>query len=401
LASLARVDARPTAWSLKLDQEASTNLEGRMESRNDTRSPERSSVSRTSPLPRWIRYGAAVAMTVLVTLLARELEPYWDVFGRHPYLIEWPMVIAAAWLGGLGPGLVADALATLAILFFWIEPRNSLLVSRPTDFLALGLFAGCGVVVSALIERLHRARQREQTLRRSRELVLGVVAHDLRNPLNSILVATSVLQRKTHDERLDLVQRAARRMDHLIRDLVDASKLDSDGTLSMVQGPETLDSIVDEAVGTVSASTGARSIQIHSECSAGIRLCCDRDRVLQVLGNLLDNAVKFTPEHGRIHVRAARLRALVRIEVTDSGPGIKAEHQARVFDRHWSGGVAGAGAGLGLFIAHGIVRAHGGTLWLHSEPGHGTSFFFTLPALDDEAQPQKRPSERSARLRLL
>jgi signal transduction histidine kinase len=78
-------------------------------------------------------------------------------------------------------------------------------------------------------------------------------------------------------------------------------------------------------------------------------------------------------------VRAASLDAFVRIEVTDTGPGIKPEHHAAIFKRHWSGRLTGAGAGLGLYIARGIVRAHGGQLWLHSEPGHGASFFATFP----------------------
>jgi signal transduction histidine kinase len=371
-----------------------------MDSRYDKPSGERHDAARASPKPLWVRYGAAVAMTVGVTLITRGLDPYWDVSGRHPYLIEWPTVIAAAWLGGIGPGLVADALATLAILFFWIEPKQSLAIAHPSDLVALAMFAACGVVVSVLIENLHRARERAQSLRRSRELVLGVVAHDLRNPLNSILLATSILRRKPGDDRrIDMMERAARRMDHLIRDLVDASRLDADETLAIVQGSEALEPILDEAVGTASLNASAKSIHVESECPPGLRLRCDRERLLQVLGNLLDNAVKFTPEHGRIHVRATRMSELVRIEVTDSGPGIKPEHQARVFNRHWSGRLAGSGAGLGLFIAHGIVRAHGGRMWLHSEPGQGTSFFFTLTALD-EAHPRVRRDDQSARLRL-
>lgn len=353
--------------------------------------------------PAWLRYGAAVALTVSVTLLARDLGRFWEVFGRHPYLVEWPTVIVAAWLGGIGPGLLADALATLAILFIWIEAKRPPAVSRPEDLVALVLFVACGVVVSVLIESLHRARERERALRQSREVVLGVVAHDLRNPLNSILVATSLLRGRTDDERrLDVMARAARRMDYLIRDLVDASKLDADGTLAMLLRPEALEPVVEEAIATATLGAGAKSIEIDGECPDGLRVRCDRQRLLQVLGNLLDNAVKFTPDHGRIHVRAARVRDVVRIEVTDSGPGIKPEQQANVFERHWSGRVAGAGAGLGLFIAHGIVRAHGGNIWLHSEPGHGTSFFFTVPALEEEAPRRERKEDRpSTKLRLV
>ncbi|MGH7435275.1 MAG: sensor histidine kinase, partial [Polyangiaceae bacterium] len=127
---------------------------------------------------------------------------------------------------------------------------------------------------------------------------------------------------------------------------------------------------------------------------------CDRKRILQVLGNLLDNALKFTPEGGRITVGAMRVGTFVRVEVTDSGPGIKPELQPHVFCRYWSGAER-AGAGLGLFIAQGIVRAHGGRLSLHSEPGHGTTFFLTLPALDDSAPVlDRRPRVDAERFRL-
>lgn len=172
-----------------------------------------------------IRYAVSVAVPVAVTLGARELAPFWDVAGRHPYLLEWPTVVAAAWIGGLRPGLVAACLSSVAILFYWIEPPHSLAVARGSDLVAVALYAALGVLVSVLIDRLHRARTVERRLRRARELVLGVVAHDLRNPLTSIAVAVSMLRRRPDDAaRLDVVERAVRRMDHLIRDLVDASR---------------------------------------------------------------------------------------------------------------------------------------------------------------------------------
>ena len=116
-----------------------------------------------------VGYGAAVVLTVAVTLLAHELEPVWDATGRHPYLIEWPTIFAAAWLGGLGPGLVATALSTAGILFFWIEPFGALRVQHPSDLVALALYATCGVAVCGLIDRLHRIGEQERELRRSRE----------------------------------------------------------------------------------------------------------------------------------------------------------------------------------------------------------------------------------------
>lgn len=328
-------------------------------------------------------YGLAIALTISVTLMMHELDPWWDVARRHPYLFEWPTVIAAAWLGGFGPGLVATVLASGSILFFWVEPFGTLRVRHASDLVGLSLFALCGVVVSVLIASLHRARAREELLRHSRETILGIVAHDLRNPLASIVAATSLVRLKPQELRpLDVIDRSARRMDHLIRDLLDASVIDSDGALSMVLQRESVVSVVIEAVAAAMPVAIPKAIQIVTEPFDDLCALCDRERMLQVLGNLLGNAVKFTPEGGRITLRVTRMQAFARIEVADSGPGIKPAQQEAVFDRHWTGNRPGAGAGLGLFIARAIVRAHGGRLWLHCEPGRGATFVLTIPVAD-------------------
>ena len=205
-----------------------------------------------------------------------------------------------------------------------------------------------------------------------------------------------LLRQKPDDvHRLDTIERAAQRMVHLIRDLVDASALDGTGSLSMVFAEEDIASFIGEAVATATLQAASKAIAISAEVSPDLWARCDRNRMLQVLGNLLGNSVKFTPEGGRITVRAVRLDPFVRIEVTDTGPGIRPEYQEAVFERHWSGGTVSGAAGLGLFIAQGIVRGHGGRLWLHSEPGHGTTFFLTLPAATPASRgPRATSSER-------
>jgi signal transduction histidine kinase len=106
----------------------------------------------------------------------------------------------------------------------------------------------------------------------------------------------------------------------------------------------------------------------------------DAERLHQVLSNLLGNAVKVTPPEGRISVAAVQEEGTVRISVADTGPGIPAEHLPQVFDRFWQArSTRRAGAGLGLAIARGIVEAHGGDMGVRSEPGAGSTFFFTIP----------------------
>jgi signal transduction histidine kinase len=106
----------------------------------------------------------------------------------------------------------------------------------------------------------------------------------------------------------------------------------------------------------------------------------DPDRVLQIFSNLLGNAVKFTPSHGRIVVAAAQDGKLVRFSVSDTGPGLSADERQHVFDRFWQAEETGRfGIGLGLSIAKGLVEAQGGHIWAEGVPGQGTTFFFTLP----------------------
>ena len=121
-------------------------------------------------------------------------------------------------------------------------------------------------------------------------------------------------------------------------------------------------------------------------------VAADRDRVLQVFGNLLGNAIKFTPAGGTVTIGAVNDGVEVRFSVCDTGPGIPPEHVPHVFDRYWQAkSTAKLGTGLGLSIAKGIVEAHAGRIWVESEPGRGASFIFTLPC----AEPQRAVSALS------
>jgi signal transduction histidine kinase len=132
----------------------------------------------------------------------------------------------------------------------------------------------------------------------------------------------------------------------------------------------------------------AASKEVHFEQSANeprLMLLVDRERVLQVLSNLIGNALKFTPPGGDVILSIERQGGMVRFQVRDTGPGINADNLARVFERFWTETPGKKGTGLGLFIAKGIVEAHGGRIWVESELGHGTRFFFTLPIAEAAA----------------
>jgi PAS domain S-box-containing protein len=219
---------------------------------------------------------------------------------------------------------------------------------------------------------------------RIRDDVLAVVAHDLRNPVHTILGAAGVVEivpdRDAHDRHVEMIQRAARKMDRLINDLLDAASLES-GTLSVRKTPVDLGAVVSEVVELLESQARERSIKVDSEIESGIpHISGDHDRLTQVLSNLLGNAIKFTPEGGNVRVRVIRTDDQVVVSIADTGIGISATNLPHVFERFWrADDSATKGAGLGLSIASGIIEAHGGKIWAESEVGVGTTMTFSLP----------------------
>lgn len=217
----------------------------------------------------------------------------------------------------------------------------------------------------------------------SRDDVLAIVSHDLRNPLTSISLGVDQLRRHSADparcERvLDSIARSAQRMTMLIEDLLAIAKIDA-GQLALNLTEAPCPSLVEEALTVVRPLADAKSIQLAASAPPAV-LRCDRDRVLQVFGNLLGNALKFTPENGTISVDTKLEDEVARFTVRDTGPGIPSESLPYVFDRFYQGpGLRRGGAGLGLAIARAIVEAHGGSISVHSADGAGTTFEFTVP----------------------
>lgn len=221
----------------------------------------------------------------------------------------------------------------------------------------------------------------------SRDDVLAIVSHDLRNPLTSIALGVAQLRRHADDplrrERvLDSIDRSAQRMTTLIEDLLAIAKIDS-GLLSLQLAPVPAGLLVEDALAIVAPLADAKSITLHSSIkgiSGDVTLLCDRDRMLQVLGNLLGNALKFTPDHGSVNIAVTSDQGFAHVVVRDTGPGIPEESLPYIFDRFYQGpGRRRGGAGLGLAIARAIVEATGGRIGVESAWGNGSSFHFTVP----------------------
>ncbi len=222
---------------------------------------------------------------------------------------------------------------------------------------------------------------------RAREEVLAIVSHDLRNPLNVMFTGVSLMRKAIEDRdprlarQLDRMNRAAERMNHLIRDLLDVARIEG-GRLTVEIARHDAATIAVEIADLLRPLGQEKGIRIVARTEEALPIvACDRDRALQVLGNLVGNALKFTPRGGQITVIAERDEIGVRLAVQDTGPGIARVDQPRIFDRFWQGDrEAREGAGLGLAISKGIVEAHGGRIGVESEPGAGATFWFTLPS---------------------
>lgn len=236
-----------------------------------------------------------------------------------------------------------------------------------------------------LLEREQAARRQAEAATLMRDNTLASVAHELRTPLQAIAMSVEALRLTTvHEDeqshgQLTVALRNVAKMSRLVEDLLDISQLEA-GTFEIRPEPITLLGLLDETLETFEPKAKELGIALSCEAADGLpSVSGDRQRLAQVLFNLVDNALKFTPQGGQVAVRAQPSEGQVRITVEDTGPGIPAELTSKVFDSFWQADRATrAGAGLGLGIAKGIVEAHGGAIWV--EGNGGAKFHFTLPS---------------------
>jgi signal transduction histidine kinase len=224
----------------------------------------------------------------------------------------------------------------------------------------------------------------EQEVER-RNNVLAMVAHELRNPLSIIAMNNEFLAESLTDpkarEPAEEVRRSVTRMQRLLRDLVDLARIEG-GALRIVKRPFELATLSTEILAAYGPLFAKRGVAFACAPPVpGVVATFDHDRVVQVLSNLLSNAMKFTPAGGQVGLSMERRADDIEIAVTDTGSGMPKQALPRVFSRFWQGSSEpGTGLGLGLYICEKIVAAHAGRISVESELGKGTTFRFTLPA---------------------
>ena len=277
--------------------------------------------------------------------------------------------------------------------------------------LVIWMYVLAGVLVSAgiglawhfskLLVRSYRKEQEaldaaHEALAARNEL-MGIVAHDLRNPLNAIALKAGVLRMRAESEQTRQqaasIENVTSRMAELIASMLDVTTLEA-GRFSVKPALCDVDSLVRDVMEMFSSLSASRQVELKLERpERGLEILADRERLIQVLSNLLGNALKFTSEGGTScspsNGRELRFASPSQIR----GPGITAEHLPHVFDRLWKHDATGMkGTGLGLFIAKSIVDAHGGRIWVESQPERGAKFHFTLPTAES-TQTLTRPAQ--------
>jgi len=255
----------------------------------------------------------------------------------------------------------------------------------------------------ALLGRIVVLREvtRETEAERMRSALIATVSHELRSPLTAITGYTDTLlhdgpwDHDTQREFLEVISVSAGRLSALVDNLLDAATLDSGG-LRLQREPVRLERVAEHVLAARRLLAGACSL--HLETRPGLPLAdADPIRVEQVVANLVDNAIKYSPQGGAIKVRInADADGMLVVSVADHGMGIPAEHLEHLFERFYrveTGGRSVRGVGLGLYICRSLVESHGGRIWVDSQPGLGSTFAFTLPALTESTEEAPIPRE--------
>lgn len=306
----------------------------------------------------------------------------------HPIVGENPAIEGFGVLAYAGiPLLTSDGhtLGTLCVMDVvtrdWTEDQ----IDSLTD-----LAAAVSTEIELRMDIAERVRV-EQALHeavRLREEVLGIVSHDLRNPVHTVSLSSGFLleiipeveEQAVLRKQLGIIRRAAEQMDRLIRDLLDVASIAS-GRLSVERHSHDAAALLRAACETLQPIAQEKGIHLEAHAPAGTYpVLVDADRIHQVLSNLVGNAIKFTPEGGKIVLGLEAADQGVEFSVADTGSGIPASQLPHIFEQFWQARGAGRhGAGLGLAITKGIVEAHCGRIRVESTVEEGTTFSFTIP----------------------
>ena len=304
------------------------------------------------------------------------------------------VVFVSALKWGRGPALLAASVGTLVFDLCFIPPQFSFAVSDLSYCVTLVVFVTIAVITSELASRAHdllreqSARARAEALVQAKEALLNRIAHELRQPLTPIQSWVQILRLSGGDAQrtargLAGLERNAELLARLVNDLLDASRIHV-GKLCVQRKRVTLAPVIERSLEDATLAAAEKGVTLQSAVEPVGAVLADEHRIEQVVGNLLSNALKFTPADGRIAVSLSKAGPLARLVVADRGAGIPRDFIPQAFEpfSQAKAGASGhtAGLGLGLAIVKHLVDAHEGRISVASDGlGQGTTFVVELP----------------------
>lgn len=342
------------------------------------------------PVPGfWRQLLVAIGAAVLAFALRALLDPW--LRDQHPYVVAFAAVAVATRLGTWRSGLVCAVLTFLATDYFFVQPRGSMGESLDEIIGACAFFA-LAVVILYQGHRANRAtRELKVLVRRLAESdarkseFLGVLAHEIRNPLSALSLTTELLgsdvDASSRQRALESARRQVNQMSRLTHDLLDAAAIQN-GKVALECAVIPIRAVLEQSVEAVRQLADQRKLDVSIRAPGELFVEADRARIVQVFSNLLHNACKFSPEGGTIRIEAAADGGNVCVKVVDQGIGIPADKLEWVFDTYAQMTPGGGGLGLGLSLVRRLVQLHGGTIRALSRgTGEGATFEVCLPAV--------------------
>jgi len=343
---------------------------------------------RGSQTRSWAKYSVPLLVIVGWTVLIYEFYPEIDIVNLAMTYLLANVIIAVYY--GQGPSIVSSIASVLAFDYLFVNPRFHLTVDNARFWITFSVMFTVTLVTGRLTVQSRRSAEKalaaEMEAERERVIssLLSSVSHDLRTPLTSISGAAETLlsqeSRVSPEDRRHLLQaidEESSRLSRLVEKILQITKIES-GNIQARKEINSLEEVVGSALHRSDSILKGRKIttEIPGE------LCAPLDALLmeQVLVNLLENAVRYTPQGSPIDILASKAGEEVTVQISDRGPGISAKHRSQIFEKFYrieKG--ASWGSGLGLAICHGIIQAHQGRIGVRDREGGGSVFYFSLP----------------------
>ncbi len=357
------------------------------------------------------RYGLAVISTTTAMVLTWLLRGYFDP-GIAP--LFFGAVLLSAWYGGLGPGFLATLLASAGAALLLLQGHPITLSAVSEHFLRLIIFGVVSILASSLQDAMKRATQASKRAQEAAEaaseaksLFLAMVSHELRTPLSPVLMIADLLEKTPNlpPNVLEDIRSIRRNVDleiRLIDDLVDLTRI-STGKMHLREEVVEIGQVLNDAIAVCQDAIRDKGLElVFDRPSTESHVKGDPVRLQQIFWNLIRNAVKFTPEAGRIAVKMRNDKpSFVTVEISDTGIGIDPQRLAKIFEAFEQGGreiqTRFGGLGLGLAICQALTEAHHGTVSARSPgKGQGATFIVELPTVPVPIASSSRPPQQIA-----